>query len=162
MTTLYIFCDNQRRELIQNVIANRRVTDSGFDIPMVSCHVNLANNPANQHKFKLGIYVAAVDENSRPMPCLLLPRSSLSATPYRLANSVGLIDSGYRGEVSAVVDIVHANVFIHPNHIEAGKRLFQICSHNFLPWSHVVLVDNVNNLPEALDNRGAGGFGSTN
>ena len=39
-------------------------------------------------------------------PCsfLLLPRSSISKTPLRLSNSVGLIDAGYRGELQAPVD----------------------------------------------------------
>ena len=30
---------------------------------------------------------------------LLMPRSSISKTPLRLCNSIGLIDAGYRGEV---------------------------------------------------------------
>ena len=36
----------------------------------------------------------------------LYPRSSVSTkTPLRLANSVGIIDSGYRGNIKAVFDI---------------------------------------------------------
>jgi dUTPase len=42
--------------------------------------------------------------------------------------------------------------------LEHGSRLFQICQHNFLPWKKIILVDE---LPEALDDRGTGGFGST-
>ena len=34
----------------------------------------------------------------------LLPRSSISKTPLRMANSIGLIDGGYRGEIMAVCD----------------------------------------------------------
>ena len=30
---------------------------------------------------------------------LLFPRSSISSTPHSLRNSVGVIDSGYRGEI---------------------------------------------------------------
>ena len=33
-----------------------------------------------------------------------MPRSSISKTPLRLANAVGLIDAGYRGEIMAAVD----------------------------------------------------------
>ncbi len=34
----------------------------------------------------------------------MLPRSSISKTTMRLANSVGLIDAGYRGQIMAAVD----------------------------------------------------------
>ena len=34
----------------------------------------------------------------------LFPRSSISKTPLRMANSIGLIDAGYRGEIMAVCD----------------------------------------------------------
>ena len=34
----------------------------------------------------------------------LFPRSSISKTPLRMANSIGLIDGGYRGEIMAVCD----------------------------------------------------------
>ena len=43
-------------------------------------------------------------------------------------------------------------------HYEDGARLFQICQHNFLPWTKIVLTDE---LPSPPDNRGSGGFGST-
>ena len=33
-----------------------------------------------------------------------MPRSSIVKTPLRLSNSVGVIDRGYRGQVTAVVD----------------------------------------------------------
>jgi dUTP pyrophosphatase len=87
-----------------------------------------------------------------PIPCLLVPRSSISGTPFRLANSIGLIDSGYRGDVKAKVDVLSNGV------VENGSRLFQICSHDFMPWDSVLIV---NELPAAQDNRGEGGFGST-
>ena len=37
-------------------------------------------------------------------PYFLLPRSSISKTPLRLSNSIGLIDAGYRGEIIACCD----------------------------------------------------------
>jgi len=157
--TLYISCeDGNLRSLLAEQIANRRVTDSGFDIPLLQQNIRLA---AAQNIFNLGIKVAAVDEFGDPTPCLLLPRSSISNTPFRLANSIGLIDSGYRGEVKAATD-VNRNLAI--NYIDevyivnTGARLFQICRPTFISWKHVVLV---NVLPVAQDNRGAGGFGST-
>ncbi len=43
-------------------------------------------------------------ENTDGMPYLLMPRSSISKTPLRQCNSVGLIDAGYRGEIMAALD----------------------------------------------------------
>ena len=46
--------------------------------------------------------------NDKPTAYYLYPRSSMgSKTPLRLSNSVGIIDSGYRGEIGAYVDNIH-------------------------------------------------------
>jgi dUTP pyrophosphatase len=153
MTTLYIYTDNTvLRNMLIDLVNNRRVTDSGFDIPMLQEGVN-RNTPL--HTFNLNIKVGATN-NNRPIPCLLVPRSSLSNTPFRMANSIGLIDMGYRGDVKAKVDVSDDYYIVH------GSRLFQICRGDFMPWDNVVIVQCENELPEAPDNRGAGGFGSTN
>jgi dUTP pyrophosphatase len=155
--SLYIQVDNvELRRYVFDYVNTRRFTDSGFDIPMFGTNVQL-NTP--MHTFNLGIKVAAVDENNKPMPCILIPRSSLASTPFRLANSIGLIDAGYRGEVKAKVDIIQQDDVCT---IEHRARLFQICQSNFMPWKNVIIVQMENELPAAPDNRGAGGFGSTN
>ena len=41
----------------------------------------------------------------------LYPRSSVVKTPLRLANSVGIIDSGYRGNIKAVFDNISGYFF---------------------------------------------------
>ena len=41
----------------------------------------------------------------------LFPRSSISKTPLRLANSIGLIDGGYRGELVGMVDNIYDKDF---------------------------------------------------
>lgn len=81
----------------------------------------------------------------------LYPRSSLAKTPLRVANSVGIIDSGYRGSVMALVD----NMSDQPFSLVEGTRLFQICSP-FLSGLRLKLVDS---LPDST--RGTGGIGST-
>jgi len=157
MSTLYIYTDNLAlRNMLFNFANARRMTDSGFDVPMLQQEVN---RNALLHTFNLNIKIAATHHN-RPIPCLLLPRSSLSASPFRMANSIGLIDMGYRGDVKAKVDVLERpnNDFIVPN----GSRLFQICQGNFMPWDDVVIVQFEHELPQAPDDRGAGGFGSTN
>ena len=53
------------------------------------------------------IHLQIACENEECIPYLLMPRSSISKTPLRLSNSIGLIDPGYRGEIIAVVDNVN-------------------------------------------------------
>ena len=102
-------------------------------------------------------------------PCgfYLYPRSSISKTRMRLANSVGIIDSGYRGDIIAAVDSI--GVFgsrdiwyiwkdtLSP--IKKYDRYFQICSPNLSPFI-VHIVETEEELGEQTA-RGAGGFGST-
>jgi dUTP pyrophosphatase len=151
MNVLYIYVMNHELyELMMDILNTRRRTDSGVDIPMLAEKVtNLL------HTFGFGIKIAAM-KNGNPAPCLLLPRSSLSGTPLRLANSIGLIDAGYRGELKAKVDV------LSEFHVPHAARYFQICAHDVMPWDDIVIVPNENSLPQAPDNRGAGGFGSTN
>ena len=95
------------------------------------------------------------DSESEPLPSLsyyLYPRSSISKTPLRMANSVGIIDAGYRGNIIAAVDNTSSEDYT----IKAGQRLFQICSPTLLPFG-LILVDEL-----SLRERGTGGFGSTN
>jgi dUTP pyrophosphatase len=82
----------------------------------------------------------------------LYPRSSISKTPLRLANSVGIIDNGYRGRIMAKVD----NRGTEPYTVRRGERLFQLCHPSLLPLT-VVIVEAVEKNTE----RGEGGFGST-
>ena len=81
----------------------------------------------------------------------LYPRSSISKTPLRLSNSVGIIDAGYRGHIMAKVD----NLSDEPYIVKANDRLFQICMPDLR--SPVVVVGSVEKNTE----RGSGGFGST-
>lgn len=86
------------------------------------------------------------------MPYWLVPRSSIFKTKLRMANSVGIIDLNYRGSLGTPLD----NIGTEAVTVEAGTRLFQICSHDLIPFT---LVENVESLDETT--RGEGGFGST-
>jgi dUTP pyrophosphatase len=100
----------------------------------------------------LGIQCAAYEwPTASPKPFYVYPRSSLSKTSLRLANSVGIIDSGYRGNILVAVD----NIRDKPFQLRRGTRLFQICAPDLSPLS----VKLVNSLDKTV--RGAGGFGST-
>ena len=81
----------------------------------------------------------------------LIPRSSIAKTPLRLANSVGLIDPTYRGNLMAALENTSSgDITIH-----AGTRLMQVCLPSLLPFR----VEWANHLPQTQ--RGAGAFGST-
>ena len=81
----------------------------------------------------------------------LFPRSSISKTPLRLANSIGLIDGGYRGELIGMVD----NIYDKDFHIKRGERYFQLVAVDSSP----IDFELVEELSES--SRGEGGFGST-
>ncbi len=84
---------------------------------------------------------------------LVLPRSGLAIKHgISLANSPGLIDAGYRGELKVLmINLDPAEIFV----IEAGARIAQ------LVISPVALPESV--VAESLETsvRGDGGFGST-
>lgn len=145
--------------MLKDHLTNKhRWSDSGFDIPMLEGTWDGTIHAKYNYGMKLGIQVAAVESTpSSTRPCLLLPRSSIGSTPFRMTNSIGLIDQGYRGEVQAKVDVVNCTYI---NWAEQ-TRMFQICQHNFLPWQSIHIVDYLEDLPPARDNRGVGGFGST-
>ena len=81
----------------------------------------------------------------------LIPRSSISKTPLRMANSIGLIDGGYRGQLMAAIDNIKSEAYA----LEAGTRLFQLIFPDCSPISYQLVEE----LSETT--RGSGGFGST-
>jgi dUTP pyrophosphatase len=96
---------------------------------------------------------------------LVFPRSSISKTKYTLANSVGVIDSGYRGEIklrfflnSAAVhnlDGESRNEFSELTEYTVGDKIGQLV---ILPYL-LIEPEEVNELSDSK--RGGGGFGST-
>jgi dUTP pyrophosphatase len=80
---------------------------------------------------------------------LIFPRSSVSKKDLVLANSVGVLDSGYRGEL-----LIRFQAF-GDDHYEIGERVAQII---VLPYP-TVEFEEVSELGET--ERGEGGFGST-
>ena len=157
--TLYIYAPDLelRRELI-HYNETRRITDSGFDLPCLESVLNFQQGYLAA-EIKTGVHCAAVDQRGNGIPFLILARSSTSKTPLRMSNQIGLADLGYRGEVFVRVDCMNQN--LQEYSIEFGRRLFQIVAPNWLPWSKVIIVNELNELPAAVNNRGHGGYGST-
>lgn len=89
---------------------------------------------------------------------LLFPRSSNSKKDLLLSNSVGVLDSGYRGEVEfRYKRAIHGinEKWRTDNFYEVGDRVGQII---IIPFPQVQFQE-VNELSET--DRGDGGFGST-
>ena len=82
----------------------------------------------------------------------LEPRSSIYKTGFMMANSRGIIDKTYRGELMAPMLSVGSNA----SSIEAGTRLFQIIAPEMGFIGEVAYVDS---LPDTT--RGSNGFGSS-
>tara|TARA_R100000030_G_scaffold87391_2_gene71084 strand:- start:2126 stop:2551 length:426 start_codon:yes stop_codon:yes gene_type:complete len=82
---------------------------------------------------------------------LIFPRSSISKTAHSLRNAVGVIDSGYRGEIMMKFDINTHNSPVY----NVGDRIAQII---IMPYPQVEFEE----VAELSDSeRGSGGFGST-
>ena len=136
--------------------------DSGLDL---FCVRDQDIEPGLSRKIQLGIRCSMIKEKehndniyrvpnkkmTEKRSYLLVPRSSISKTPLRMANSIGIIDSGYTGELMAMVDNHSDKVYS----IKRGDRLFQIVRSNLRPFL-IKLVDELEKTE-----RGDGGFGST-
>ena len=118
--------------------------DAGLDLFIIEKQVI---KPGETSRIKLGISCENMDQK----PYLLMPRSSISKTPLRLCNAIGLIDAGYRGEIMAAVDNIKEKSY----EVEKGQRLFQLVSMDGGP----IYFDLVDIL--STSKRGEGGFGST-
>lgn len=88
---------------------------------------------------------------------LLLPRSSTGIKGVSLRNTIGVIDSDYRGEwiANLVVDEISPNTWGETLEFKKGDRILQCV---ILPINQVKL-EQVQSLTETKRNKG--GFGST-
>ena len=141
---LYIKILNEKaRELYENH-GHFHGGDAGLDLYVID---DMEFKPFDTKLIKLGISCEPKDSKAY----YLMPRSSISKTPLRMANSIGLIDGGYRGEIMACCD----NIKDFSYSISKGQRLFQLVAFDSSPIKY--------NIQENLGDstRGIGGFGST-
>lgn len=156
---------------LQNI--NNRYFDSGFDIYVPE---TIISKPGQVVKIVSNVVCdmrKKYDWTKNPYPhaypsgFYVYARSSISKTPLRLANQVGIIDSGYRGPLIGAFDNITKppdNIFDMSDHvyrIEKHTRLLQICAPDLSIFKVTVeKVDDITELAKQTD-RGAGGFGST-
>jgi dUTP pyrophosphatase len=139
--------------------------DAGIDL-YVPRNVVIHNN-TRSNKIDMGIVCSMTYHDSLGLniPCgfYLYPRSSTgSKTPLRLANSVGVIDAGYRGNIIACFDNIDPTGDSYQ--AKANDRLVQICASNLIYPIAVEIVSAIESLDndiKCVNARGSGGFGST-
>lgn len=119
--------------------------DAGLDL---FCHHISETDPlSSQVTYHTGIAV----EIPKGYVGLLFPRSSIYRTNLRQSNCVGVIDSGYRGEIKIVYDIQGSDSKIY----QQGDRIGQLV---IIPYPEVNLIET-DELSKT--ERGEGGYGST-
>tara|TARA_B100001175_G_scaffold183641_1_gene155987 strand:- start:365 stop:895 length:531 start_codon:yes stop_codon:yes gene_type:complete len=138
--------------------------DSGFDL-ISPYNTTETHKDSDTALIDLGIQCSLTKtiplENGNvlksPSPFYLYTRSSIYKTSYRQSNNVGIIDSGYRGNLMAAMDY-HTNLGKkgEDGEIKAGNRYWQICTPNLEPIYNVQIVVSLDET-----HRGGGGHGST-
>ena len=124
-----------------------RESDVGLDLTVISHYKTLRQNVEMYDTgIKLGIPLGYYIE--------IVPRSSLSKTGWMLANSVGIIDASYTG-----------NIYVAVVRIDPEAEMLQMPFKGFqliLRKQNYVNIEVQDNI-ESLDHttRGGGGFGST-
>lgn len=121
--------------------------DAGLDLFFLH---SFSIEPGQTAKIGLGVKAKAT-MNGKNVSYFIIPRSSIANTPLRMANSIGLIDAGYRGELIVALDNISSNTY----YVEEGTKLFQVVGS---PCDTITLE-----LGSVTDetSRGTGGFGSS-
>jgi dUTP pyrophosphatase len=122
-------------------------SDTGYDLTLIRVSKDMSRSGQTIIMFDTGIAVCPPDGYYTEV----VPRSSLSKTGYMLANSVGIIDSSYRGSIKVVLTGDETLHYLSP-----PFKGFQLILRK-LEEAEVEVVDDLDQTE-----RGDGGFGSTN
>ena len=152
---------------INNIDMNLYCFDAGFDLFNIDDididYQFIQNNHTIIIDHKI---ICAMKFNNYYVSYYLYSRSSTATkTPLRLANSVGIIDSGYRGTIKAAFDFNLAYFNNNNNNnkysIQSNSRYVQITPPDLSNFPmRVIIVDDINELG-GNTSRGDLGFGST-
>ena len=118
--------------------------DAGLDLTAVS----IVSDTTSQVIYDTGLAIEIPEEHVG----LIFPRSSICNYELELSNSVGVVDSGYRGTIRFVFNKTNG---IDSLKYKVGDRIGQLL---ILPYPEIELVE-VNELNDS--ERGHTGFGST-
>lgn len=139
------------KRLSELAVLPKKAHESDFCYDVVA--VSEEEVAPNVWKYGLGLAFQVERDSQTPMDICIdfRPRSSVWKTGMVLSNSLGTIDEGYRGEVSAVFYHINTNL---PRY-RIGDRIGQINLHFTQPMKFEV-VDEL-----TPTDRGANGYGST-
>lgn len=126
--------------------AYNKETDAGMDLVATSRHFT-------ENYVEYGTSIALEIPNG--YVGLLFPRSSVSKHDLLLCNSVGVVDSGYRGEVKLRFKLINVQKGLEPYIYNIGDKIGQLM---IVPYPKVVW-EVVEELSET--ERGQDGFGSS-
>ena len=147
------------RKLFGNGIVNDRADDNaGVDLYTMS-----VEDKGGAKVVHTGVAAKLIDvETGKPVHYYLAPRSSIWKSGVTMANSMGIIDSSYRGELMGacipIVSVGEEGELVTAVDIKEGDRLFQVLAPG-MGWIRKVVVLSKSELD--VTSRGAGGFGST-
>jgi len=119
-------------------------SDAGLDLVATS----IINHTPTQITYGLGLAI----EIPKGFVGLVFPRSSIRNYDLALTNSVGVIDSGYRGELQATF---HKTKGLESKVYEIGDRAVQIIIIPY-PTIELEMVDELSDSERGID-----GFGSS-
>ena len=165
---------------LNNTDSSQSHIDAGFDL-FVPCDVDSKVESKDEsinlckidHKIVCSAVMFTGSGKRFNTGYYLYPRSSISKTDIRLANSVGIIDSGYRGHLIGVfdhhnksnsdimaVDNAYSYTYSRPPKriVNAYDRVLQVCAPGLVPI-FVELVESASSL--GVTERGNKGFGSS-
>jgi len=140
-----------------NAVLNNPYPNAGFDMFFPEeCVFDSSNSKFVSMGIKCGMNIFdTITEKWKPTGYYSYPRSSISKTPLMLANSVGIIDSGYRGPIIGAFRNTSSDK--EPYVVEQNARLLQLCAPDLRP----IVVELVDESFFETTERGEGGFGST-
>jgi dUTP pyrophosphatase len=118
--------------------------DAGLDL--------VATSIVNEEAFQITYGIGLAMEIPEGFVGLVFPRSSIRKYDLSLTNCVGVIDSGYRGELQATFRKERG---VASKKYEVGDKICQIMIIPYPP----IEFNEVNELSDT--ERGEGGFGST-
>ena len=135
-----------------NAIQTDPFPNAGFDL-FVPDTVGVPNSIETSKMISMDVKCEMIEPDGKSVAYYMYPRSSLSKTPLILANHVGIIDSGYRGNLIGAF----RNVDKKPYIVDKHTRLLQVCHPSL--WPIYVIIVEESEL--STTSRGSCGFGST-
>lgn len=131
--------------------------DSGVDlrIPETVSIPPIHETDGMPHILNLRVRARHLSVDGKYVAYMLVPRSSIGKTPLGLANSIGIIDAGYTGELKVAIRN-HSNAAWR---LVRGESLFQLVRADLAPST--VSIVGAESEEFVGTKRGAGGFGST-